>query len=385
MKSKIIVLALTTTVMSGFAIAGCGTNSGSNGNTSVGSATNSHTTTLTLYGNGDTNVQQLWDKTIIPQFEAKYPGIKVKDVFLQHGNGDQQEMAKLQAATKTGKQSVDVDLFEGDPGTVQQGQAAGVWQKVTTSDIPNLANVQSGLLTPVNGFAVPYRASSVVLAYNSKEVPTPPKTFDDLIQWIKAHPGKFAYNDPSTGGSGQSFVISSIYKYMSPSVLGSSYDPSLESKWSQGLNMLKTLGPDMYQNGVYPKGNQGTLDLLANGDIAMAPAWSDQALSELASGQLPSNIKITQITPGFTGGGTYVLVPKLSAHKDAAYKFLNFLLSNNVQSEIVTKMNGYPAIQWNQLPADQQSKFASIAKDYRYWPGQYSADLTKLWQQTVTG
>ncbi len=36
---------------------------------------------------------------------------------------------------------------------------------------------------------------------------------DDLIAWIKANPGKFAYNEPSTGGSGDAFVIAMIYKY----------------------------------------------------------------------------------------------------------------------------------------------------------------------------
>lgn len=385
MLKKIGFLALATG-LTAMTLAGCGTNSGSPANKAgqaVGNASTSTKTTIELYANGDTNVQALWDKVIIPGFEKQYPDIIVHDNFLQHGNGSQAVMAKLQAASKTNKKSVNIDLVEGDPGTVVQGQADNVWQKITTSDVSNLATVQSGLLQPVSGQAIPYRGSSVVLAYNSNKVKNPPQTYDGLIKWIKTHKGQFAYNDPSTGGAGQAFVISAVYNFMKPSDFPAGYDKSIESKWNKGFAMLKSLAPDLYQNGVYPKGNQGTLDLLAKGDIAMAPVWSDMALSELKKGTLPANIKLMQITPGFTGGGAYVLVPKLSAHKKADYTFLNYLLTPAVQAEIVKQMNGYPAVSWNLLPSDLQKEFSGIAKDYRYWPGQYSSDLNKLWQQRV--
>jgi putative spermidine/putrescine transport system substrate-binding protein len=61
---------------------------------------------------------------------------------------------------------------------------------------------------------IPYRASTVLLAYNSRVVTTPPKTMDALLVWIKANPGRFTYNQPSGGGSGYAFAQSVIDTYM---------------------------------------------------------------------------------------------------------------------------------------------------------------------------
>ncbi|WP_240422263.1 extracellular solute-binding protein, partial [Paenibacillus periandrae] len=83
--------------------------------------------------------------------------------------------------------------------------------KLDQAIIPNLSKVDSAYMNDVHQLAVPYRASSVILAYNSKNVPTPPKTADELYDWIRKHPGKFAYNDPATGGAGSSFVQTAIY------------------------------------------------------------------------------------------------------------------------------------------------------------------------------
>lgn len=361
-----------------FLLAGCGNSSSSL------NPTKKSPTEITLYASGDTNIQQLWDKVIIPAFELQYPSIKVNDVFLTHKQGQEAVLAKLKAAKEVGNSTNDIDLYEGDPGDVALGGSVAIWQKISPSAIPNLSSVQAGLLDPISGYAVPYRASSVVLAYNSKTVPNPPRTFDELIQWIRNHPGRFTYNDPSAGGSGRAFVVEAIYKYDYP-ISPTGYDQGLERKWTQGFTLLKSLNSDMYQKGVYPTGNQDILNLLANGDIDMGPVWSDMALSALDKGTIPNNIKLIQITPGFVGGGSYLFIPSTSVHKKDAYTFINFVLSPATQTAIVRQIDGYPAIDWSLLPSDLQSKFAGISGQYRYWPGQYNSDLVKMWQQVVPG
>ena len=92
---------------------------------------------------------------------------------------------------------------------------------------------------------------------------------------IKEHPGRFAYNTPSSGGAGGSFVTTSIYNFMDESALTSS-DPANKEQWGQGFELLKELHPYMYKSSgkvVYPNKNQGTLDLLANKEVDMIPAW----------------------------------------------------------------------------------------------------------------
>ncbi|HET6872213.1 MAG TPA: extracellular solute-binding protein [Sporolactobacillaceae bacterium] len=363
------------------ALTGCGT-SGTKNASAAGSP--SQTQTITFYSGGDTNVQDLWQKDLIPKFEKQNPNIKVRLVFLQHGNGSSTILQKLEAAKKSHQKSVDVDLWEGGSSDITQGEKDGLWTKVNQTDIPNLSKIDPKNMKLVDDLAIPYRASSVVLSYNKDKVKNPPQTTAQLYNWIRQNKGKFAYNDPSTGGAGDSFVTTAIYNFLPPADMAKPYDPSLETKWNQGFKLLKDLAPYMYQGGVYPKGNQGTLDLLAKGDIYMCPAWSDMALQEKANKTLPSNIALTQINPPFTGGPAYLMIPSLSAHKKAAEKFLNFVLTVDAQKEIVDKMYGYPGIKWSEMPASYQDKFKAVAKGYRIFVGgDYSTDMHKLWQEKV--
>jgi putative spermidine/putrescine transport system substrate-binding protein len=42
-----------------------------------------------------------------------------------------------------------------------------------------------------------------MIAYNTKNVSNPPKTYEDLKQWINEHPNKFIYATVPTSGPGR--------------------------------------------------------------------------------------------------------------------------------------------------------------------------------------
>lgn len=155
-------------------------------------------------------------------------------------------------------------------------------------------------------------------------------------------------------------------------------------KWSSGFNTLKDLGKYVYGNGIYPKKNQGTLDLLANGEVEIIPAWSDMVLQQLGQNLLPDTVKLQQITPGFNGGPTYLMVNKLSEKKDAVNQFLNFVLSPEAQAVIVDKMNGFPGIKLSNMSQDMQDKFKGVAEGFRTFNiGDLSNEINKRWQSDV--
>ncbi|WP_248924147.1 extracellular solute-binding protein [Paenibacillus hamazuiensis] len=339
---------------------------------------------LSFYFSGSANVKEMWE-TLAPQFEKANPGIKVKLVHLPDGQAEGAAIDKVLGAKKAGQKSVDVDLFETGLSNLTKGEKDGIWEKLTQSSIPNLSKVDAAYMKDVHELAVPYRASSVILAYNSKNVPTPPKTADELYQWIKQHPGKFAYNDPATGGSGSSFVQTAIYNFL-PADAIHNQDPAIMKEWDKGFALLKELGPYMYQKGVYPKKNQGTLDILASGEVDIIPAWSDMALEQLSKKMLPDTIKLTQIEPAFTGGPSYIAIPAMSEKKEAAQKFINYVLTPDAQTVIINKMFGYPGIKWSEMPADLQKKFESVAKGYRTFTiGALGDEINKRWQREVAG
>lgn len=343
--------------------------------------------TLTLYLSGDVNIKSMWDNVIIPGFQKDNPGYKVNVVFSEHGVNDTTTLQRLTAAAKA-DQNPGADIFEA--GFVQGAASSGLLAPVTQQDVPNLSKVSEGSLKPVNNAAVPYRGSSVVLAYNSQAVPNPPKTLDDLLDWIKNNPGKFAYNSPNSGGSGYAFAQTVLDRNVPAEDLAkmsAGYAPDLEKDWDQGWQTLHGLTQSMYQ-GTYPNGNNAVLDLLGRGQISMAPVWSDQALSGLKTKLLPDTTKIAQITnPSFTGSPVYLGVPKNAdkAHKQAAFKLESWLLDPAHQADVVKTVNGFPGIELNQLPADAAQAFAGIDTSNlrRPYDAKMQNDLKQQWQTRV--
>ena len=343
-------------------------------------------TTIVVYASGDVNVQSLWQNNIIPHFEKANKGIFVKFIFSEHGTDDGTTLARIGAAVK-GRHWPGIDLVDG--GLVTTMAAAGLNQPVSKATAPNLKRVNADLLVPVKGAAIPYRGSSVILAYDSNHVKTPPKSLQDLITWIKANPGKFTYNSPNSGGSGYSFAETVVDSFLSSSVLKSmdqGYDPSLESNWKQGLDFLHGLNKYMYGNGVYPNGNAAVLTLLGQGQIWVAPVWSDQSLTALKNGQLGPNIKLTQISnPSFTGGAAYLAVPKTAKHKKALYKFVNYILSPSAQQMIVDVMAGFPAIDIKYMGDSIKQKFQDVSANTLRptYQTKMGNDFKAAWQQSV--
>jgi putative spermidine/putrescine transport system substrate-binding protein len=366
------VLALT-------ALAGCSTSS-----KPAGGGAASGKDEFSFYFTGSLNVKDLWE-TFVPMFEKKNPNVKVKLVHIESGAGGQSTLDRLIAAKQAGQKSGNIDLYEAGLSDVTKGTKEDLWATLDPKKIANLSKVDEGFLKDLKNLAIPYRASAVILAYNSAKVKTPPKTANELYDWIRKNPGRFAYNDPSTGGAGDSFVQTAIYNFLPAEAMRNS-DPSMANQWDKGFALLKELKPNMYQKGVFPKKNQGTLDLLANGEVDMIPAWSDMALEQLNKKLLPDTVKLTQIDPAFTGGPTYLMVPKLSGHADSVNQFLDFVLSPDAQTIVVNKMFGYPGIKWSEMPQDLRDKFKDVAGGYRQFNlGDLGKEIQKRWQREVAG
>lgn len=376
MKKRLSMAAASVLVLS--ALVGC-----SNGGSKPSSSSQKQDE-FQFYFTGSLNVKQLWE-TLIPMFEKANPNIKVKMVYIDSGSGGQSTLDRITAAKAAGQKSGDIDLYESSLSDLTKGMKGDLWASLDKTKIPNLSKIDENNLKNLDGKGIPYRASAVVLAYNSAKVKNPPKTADELYDWIRKNPGRFAYNDPATGGSGDSFVQTAIYNFLPPEA-NTSQDPKWMEQWDKGFKLLKELHPSMYQKGVYPKKNQGTLDLMANGEVDMIPAWSDQGLEQISKKLLPETTKLTQISPSFTGGPTYLMAPKLSEHLDSVAKFLDFVLTPEAQTVIIQKMYGYPGIKWSEMPSNLRDEFKDVAAGYRTFNlGDLGKEIQKRWQQEVAG
>ncbi len=368
-------------------LAACsGNGPASQGAATAGSSGGAASGSITVAASDDTNIQELFQQVLIPDFQAANPGVTVKLTYDLHGTNDQANFAKLAAAAQQNRDpAMDVTA-----SFVAKAAKAGLLS-TDTSKVTALSGIDPKIVAAGGPGAVPYRASSVLLAYNPDKVPSPPKSLDELLAWIKANPGRFTYNSPKTGGSGGAFVATVLDKYVPPAdrdQMTTGYHKELEKSWDQGWQELASLNPSVFQKGVYPNGNNQTLQLLSSSQIDMAPVWSDQFISGQASGSIPKNFKAQQISnPSFTGGASYLGVTKGSKNQDLAWKFVDFILTPEEQAKIADKIAGYPAIPLSQLPSTVQAKFQS-ADTQNLRPGYYSdhnTDINNLWDQNVPG
>ena len=343
---------------------------------------------LTVFLSGDTNMQELWEKALIPAFVKANPGYSVKVQLDLHGEHDAQTQAKITAANAQ-KKDPGMDLV--DAGFVTTLADAGVMESVDTSSIPNMAKVPQDTIKAGKGAGIPYRGSSVLLVFNPDKVKTPPSTLEELLAWIKANPGQFTYCPPKSGGSGGAFVTTVLDANMAEAEatkLRTDYDEAAMKEWAKGWEVLKGLNPAIYQKGVYPNGNKQALDLLASGQIAMTTAWSDQFISGQKTGLVPATMKATQIAnPSFTGSASYLGIPAASPRKEDAKKLANFVLSPESQNLIAQQIAGYPVIPLTDLPEDTQKIFKEAHPDTLRagYLDKVGKDMNNQWDQNVPG
>lgn len=340
---------LLSAVMLAACLSGCGGKSGDAGSTSdAGSGGGKKA--VSLWATGSDNVREIFE-ALVSDFNtnSEYAGqYEVTLQFMLSGTGAQTLADMLSAASKAGQTNTDYDIVDLSGDDLSKlvsliGQEQFV--KLDTSKLPNAASVEakSSIATE---YCQPYRGTTVILAYDSAKVPTPPATMDELVEWMKANPGRFAYNTPGTGGAGDSFARSSVYNFL-PEEAFTSDDEKWISEWDAGFDFLKEIHPYMYSSGgsiVYPNKNQGTLDLLNQGEIDMCPNWADMVLSQRASGEIKDTIKITQIDPALTGSLQSLVIPTFGSNEEGAYAFMNYMLSPAAQELMVRQMAAIPLI-----------------------------------------
>ena len=387
MKMKRFGAALLAGAMMMTGLAGCG----SSGSSDNGSAASNGKNKVSLWATGSDNVREVYE-ALIEDFNknSEYAGkYEVELNFMLNGTGTQTLTDMLAAASKAGQTDTDYDLVDlgGDDLSKvvsQIGEEAFV--KLDDSKIPNAEGVEAESSVAAD-YVQPYRGTTVVLAYDSEKVANPPKTWDELVDWMKANPGRFAYNTPGTGGAGDSFARTSVYNFMDEEAITSD-DAKWEEKWDDGFKYLADLHQYMYTSGgsiVYPNKNQGTLDLLNQGEIDMCPNWADMVLSQRAEGTLKDTIKITQLDPALTGSFQSLAIPTFGSNEEGAYAFINYMMSESAQEILVKQMAAIPLIDTSKIDMTGFEDVENLdVSSFRIMSiGDLSTDFNERWDNEI--
>lgn len=347
---------------------------------------------FSIYAEGSDNVRMMFEKQIEAFNSSKEhnpEGYVAKLQFLVSGSGTQAMVDRLVAAHKSGQKNTDYDLVEFGGDNIQNYLTQGgndMFIDLDMSKIPNSKDLQFEAAFAQEKF-VPYRGTTVVLAYNSDVVKDPPKTDQELYQWIKDNPERFAYNPPGSGGAGSSFVATALYNFL-PEEAGISTDEKWVAEWEQGWQLLEELHPFMYKSGgsvVYPNKNQGTIDVLASKEVDMIPAWADMIISQKRAGSIPESINISQISPAFTGSTVVLGIPQMGSNRDGAYAFMNYMLTPTAQNIALDNMAAIPVIDFSLLDPELTSIISTLKIDnFRInSTGPLGAKRNEIWDERI--
>lgn len=320
---------------------------------------------IDVYFSSDQNVIDFWTNVVKPKFEAANAGVTLNLVDGGDGAGVAAIGDRALAAMASGADP-QADLFEGfDTRVTVVGIAKGLYVDFETAGLSNYGKINPlAFDIPTN---LPYRGSQVLLAYDTTKLDpaNAPKTWPDLVAWIKANPGQFIYNRPNKGGSGGNFVRRAILeangkdpsKFAVDNYTAEAGEAMLNPAW----DILMDLAPSLFDGGAYTSGNTQSIQLLGQSAVTMIPAWSDQALSAIAQGVLPETTGLVQLSDlGLPGGFTKLAVLTNGVNKDAALKLADFLLTEEIQSAVLTELGGFPGVSWEHVSPELREKFADI-------------------------
>lgn len=283
--------------------------------------------------------EEFW-RTAAKDFEAKH-GIKVNVV-----TGDRvANIGKVLSEASSATGTIDALLVGGVElkslldAKALYGPLVGVIPNSDKLD-PNLSKIQEGYAT--EGRLVPVYRNQTGLVYDPEKVPTPPQTWAEFITWLDANPGKFAFNDPSKGGSGQAFVQAAI-----ANILGDEgkYQGDTEAKPEKVADWGKVW--DWFNANeskfTITSSNNDSLDRVNQGEVLMAPAWDDDTAVSLSKGTLFKRAKLYIPEFGMPGGGDSLGIPANAPHKAAAMLFIAYLIEADVQKQLNSIIGSYLA------------------------------------------
>jgi ABC-type uncharacterized transport system YnjBCD substrate-binding protein len=276
---------------------------------------------------------------------------------------------------------------------VSAGLLASYRGDIETGGMVTRDTAKSALGVNVDGYVMPMFHSQTALAYHPDLVKDPPGSYDELIEWVKAHPKAFGYNGIKNGMSGVSFVVGWMYAYTGQGdrLMNGPYDPALKAGWERPLADLKAFN----QYITLTPGNAGTLDMLNRGEIVMGPVWVDMFYTWQADGRVPPNMKLKLIGPGMPGQPMYYVSPAKATNAELAKKFIALATSPQVQAEgIVKRFNWYPGIDAEHVqsklePADWEKLFSDVtpqdlaSKGKAFPIGPFFDDIKEAYEKQV--
>ena len=326
------------------------------------------TVSLWMYG-GDAQGNAYVDDVLTPAAAAQ--GVTLRRVpVAETSEAITRLLSERQAGTTDGE--VDLVWVNGDGfGTAKQ---AGGWLCGWAQGLPNaaLTDPADPLLTddfgvPVDGCESPWHKAQFTLVYDSAKVTDPPTTLPGVLDWARAHPGRFTYPAPPdfTGSVFLREVLLAVSG--GPAAVPLAFDQAAADRLTPRLyDTLAELAPSLWREGsTYPR-DQAELDrLYAGGEVDMTMTYGPATLTDLvAKGTFPATTKVLTLTEGTVGNASFLAIPASSGSQAGAMVVADLALSPAQQlAKARPEVWGqFTVLDQARLPEPDRAAFAALPR-----------------------
>ena len=273
----------------------------------------------------------------VSSFEAAH---HVRVNLVAQTYGDILQALRVQSASRRGS----LDLVELDLamlGRARPGVAA--LDDIVSPSAHSLFSeaAWAAATTNLHIYFIPHRLMWQAMVYNRLKVPNPPRTWDELERFARAHPGKLALKGARYEGAvcdAMAFVWSAG---------GAECDP--ESPGSlRGFDFLRALAPDLNDESAVFR-EMPVLEAQARGSVWIHFNWPF-AIGYLKSKGLAPAVDLSAPIPAGPGGmatplgGGYLAIPLSAPHPALAREFLRYLLTAQAQARLSRELGWYGSV-----------------------------------------
>lgn len=317
---------------------------------------------------GDANVNRYMDDWVAPQLKKKY-NISFTRVPMNAPDFMQKLLTEKNAGASKG--TMDIIWINGE--NFKNAKTNGLLSKPFVQVLPNYnsyidtksKNITTDFGVAVDGMEAPWGRVQFVYLYDSAKVTNPPKNFTELADWVKAHPGKFTYPDP-TDFTGNAFLRHLMYDTVGTNtLLAGKYNEELlnknsESMWTY-LNRIKSY---LWRRGeTYPQSLAQLDQLFSQGEIWFTMGYNEgRAEGLIRQGVFPKTTKSFIMDSGSIGNTHFLAIPYNCPNMAGALVTINYLLSPEAQ---LAKLDpdGWgdnTVLDINKLPKEYKQKFTGL-------------------------
>jgi putative spermidine/putrescine transport system substrate-binding protein len=294
------------------------------------------TTVVWRMWRGDPSINAFVDSWVAPRLLNEF-GVTLRAVSGQGNELVDQLTVEKEAGARSGTASL--LWINGETFNALRTRAliAGPWSHV----LPSAAAVDSA--SPIisrdferdpAGYESPWGTVQLALIYDSARTPSPPRSVLELAQWVRAHPGRFTYD--------QSFAGITMLKTWFYALNGGvqTFAGGFDStKYLAGRTrlfaLLDSLKPSLWRQGTqYPADVAALHRLFANREIDFTFSNNqNEAVTKAMHGIIPATSRALVFRDGTIANAHYLGIPFNAPSAAGAMVVANFLLSPEAQLE----------------------------------------------------